>query len=231
MKLSDKLYRCVEPIWKEAADKPFVTEMAKGNLRKDRFHYYMIQDYMYLKDYINLLGDTLHYTDDPSLKDFLITVIEETKLEAKRVHEKYLDPSPSSDDGNESDINKEPIPGKRPVPCMEPVLIEYVAYMQDQLSEKGLLAGLTALLQCSWVYAYIGQTLTERYPDQIRLSPYKDWFEAYTCQEYIDANQAWIDALDNQTTDITSEEAEHLCEIFIHCAKYENAFWDRLYQM
>lgn len=212
MSLSDILYKQVKNLWKEATKKPFVTEMANGTLDQSRYHNYMIQDYMYLQDYIDILNSTLEYTEEPELKNFLNTIIDETKQEAKRVHEKYLD---ETGGGSLS-------------PLKEPVLTEYVEYMQKQLKEEGLLAGLTALLQCSWVYAYIGQTLTAQYPDEIKTSPYKDWFEAYTCKEYLDANQTWIQTLDNQTKYINPEETEKLCKIFINCATYENRFWDRL---
>jgi len=41
------------------------------------------------------------------------------------------------------------------------VISDYVAYMRKQLDRKGMIAGLTALLQCSWAYAYIGQVMKE----------------------------------------------------------------------
>ena len=46
--------------------------------------------------------------------------------------------------------------------------------------------------------------------------------------EYIDANRAWIEALDREALDIDDEETEKLCSIFITCAEYENKFWDYL---
>jgi thiaminase/transcriptional activator TenA len=113
----------------------------------------------------------------------------------------------------------------------ESILTEYVAYMNRQLEKEGLLAGLTALLQCSWVYAYISQTCMERYSKDINTSPYRDWFEAYTSKDYLDANQAWIQALDKLATDISPEAADKLCRIFLNCAAYENRFWDRLAQV
>ena len=109
------------------------------------------------------------------------------------------------------------------------VIVDYLAYMRQQ-PEKGLVAGLTALLQCSWVYAFIGQALTEEYADEIDLSPYKNWFDAYTCKEYIEANKAWIDMVDYETEGISREETDRLCVIFETCARYENRLWDELYR-
>ena len=99
-----------------------------------------------------------------------------------------------------------------------------------QPEEEGLLAGLTALLQCSWVYACIGQTMMGRHAEVIEKSPYKSWFDACTCREYLESNQRWIDLVDDRARGIGVEETEILCRIFEHCAVCENHFWDMLYE-
>ena len=109
------------------------------------------------------------------------------------------------------------------------VIAEYIEYMREQLQDSGLLAGLTALLQCSWIYAYIGRKVTEKYSEQLKDSPYRSWFIAYTCPEYVEANQMWIDVLDRETEGIGQEERDELCRIFRQCAVYENQFWDTLH--
>ena len=210
MKLSDTLYTEVKNLWKEAAEKPFVIEMAKGTLDEERFRHYMIQDYLYLQDYMDILNLILAHASDPGLRAFLRSTIEETKNETERVHVPNM---------RKIGISDEELSG-----CgRESVIIEYVGYMKRQLEEKGLLAGLTAMLQCSWVYAFVGKTLTEKCPDEIAASPYLSWFEAYTCADYILANQNWIDVLDAKTADIGREAAEDLADIFVTCARYENS--------
>lgn len=101
--------------------------------------------------------------------------------------------------------------------------------MQRQVKERGLLAGLTALLQCSWVYAYIGEKIFSEHADEISSSPYRFWFDAYTCSEYLDANRMWIDVVDREASGISSVEAVMLEQIFRKCAEYENRLWDALY--
>ena len=97
---------------------------------------------------------------------------------------------------------------------------------QSALEERGIIAGLTALLQCSWNYAYIAKAVSERYPDELSRSPYKSWFDAYTCKDYTASNQLWIDMLDKRTKELSSSEADELCIIFKTCAGYENRLWD-----
>ena len=35
---------------------PFVTQMADGTLPTEKFRYYMLQDYLYLKDYVKIFA-------------------------------------------------------------------------------------------------------------------------------------------------------------------------------
>ena len=216
MNLSQLLSARAKSLWKEAAEKPFVTEMARGCLSKDRFRRYMLQDYLYFLDYIDILTCMLSYTEDPELQAFLRGIIRGTEKETGLVHLPNMEKMGISREEIEQCEKAE-------------VLSEYVDYMKRALQDGGLAAGLTALLQCSWVYAYIGQTVTSQYADEIEDSPYKGWFDAYTIKDYISANQAWIDLVDRETADISEERADQLCEVFVTCAGFENRFWDYLY--
>lgn len=216
MNLSDILFARVEYLWEEAAQKPFVTEMAKGNLQEGLFRCYMLQDYLYLLDYIDILNCTLKLTADPGLQGFLRGIISGTENETRLVHIPNMKKIGITDD----EIKQ----------CRRAqVIAEYVDYMKKQLQEHGLIAGLTALLQCSWVYAYIGQTVTERYADEVAVSPFRSWFDAYTSDEYLESNRKWIEWLDEETKGLGEAEIEKLCKIFETCAGYENRFWDVLY--
>ena len=67
MKLSEILYERALPIWREAEEKPFVLEMAKGTLAEGKFKRYMLQDYLYLQDYSDILKSALLQAKEPAL--------------------------------------------------------------------------------------------------------------------------------------------------------------------
>ena len=217
MKISDMLYEAAQDLWGEAADKPFVREMALGTLDEKRFRNYMIQDYLYLLDYIEILNIVRSQTGDECLRKFLQSVIKETENETYRVHIPHMRKIGVSDAEIEEAVRV-------------PVISEYTGYMREQTREHGVLAGLTALLQCSWLYAYIGEKMTAEHSEEIAVSPYRFWFDAYTCKEYTDANRMWIDVLDRETEGINSDTAMLLKKIFRKCAEYENTLWDALYE-
>lgn len=217
MKISEKLYAGSIDLWREAADKPFVREMAEGSLDEDLFRNYMIQDYLYLLDYIDILKLIQEQTGEKELTDFLQRVITETENETYRVHLPHMKKIGVSDDEIADAVKIS-------------VISEYAGYMRSQVRENGLLAGLTALLQCSWLYAYIGERMTSEHSQEISASPYKFWFDAYTCREYTDANQMWIDVLDRESASVSTGTASTLGRIFRTCAEYENRLWDELYK-
>ena len=204
MKFSEKLHTGVEDLWREAAGKPFVREMALGTLAEKRFRNYMIQDYLYLLDYIEILCFIRNQTEDEDLRRFLLAVINETEGETYRVHLPHMRKIGVSDEETASAFRLQ-------------VITEYTEYMREQVREHGFLAGLTALLQCSWVYAYIGEKMTAECSEEIAASPFRFWFDAYTGKEYIEANQMWIDTVDRESTGIDDETAESMCRIFITC--------------
>ncbi len=209
------LFSETEDLWKEAVNKPFVKKMADGTLETEKYRRYMLQDYLYLTDYIELLREISESTEKKSLRSFLEKILRETQEETERVHLPAMRELGIGD----TDIQNA---------VMAQVLQEYVGYMKQQLREEGFVGGLVALLQCSWAYAYIGQTVSEREAERLSASPYKSWFASYTCASYIETNQSWIDASDRETEDLDDTKKLRLCSVFQTCARYENRFWDDL---
>lgn len=209
------LFSETEDLWKEAVNKPFVKKMADGTLETEKYRRYMLQDYLYLTEYIELLREISESTEKKSLRSFLEKILRETQEEAERVH------LPAMRELGIGDTDIQNV-------VMAQVLQEYVGYMKQQLREEGFVGGLVALLQCSWAYAYIGQTVSEREAERLSASPYKSWFASYTCASYIETNQSWIDASDRETEDLDDTKKLRLCSVFQTCARYENRFWDDL---
>ena len=216
MNLSEILFERTKDIWNVSASKPFVTEMAKGTLDDSLFRRYMVQDYLYLQEYISILKQLRSTSSNSEITDFLDKIIEETVRESERVHLPNME--------------RLGITGGELDKCNElPVISEYVAFMRKCVNEQGHLGGLTSLLQCSWVYAYISDVSFKEYPEEIAVSKYKSWFDSYSCQSYLDANQMWIDLVDKESTGIDENGVEIMCRIFEGCALYENQLWDALY--
>ena len=215
-RLSDRLFSAAEAAWQEAMEKRFLLEMADGTLSPERFKYYMLIDYLYLTEYIKTLRIIEERVDEPEIRRFLQVTIGATEEELGRVHF----PNMMQLGITEEVISKTALPQEAE---------EYIRYMRSLAQKRPILESLTALLDCSWAYAYIAEHMIGQYGEKIRNSRYRDWFMAYTTREYIDSNQAWIDMVDSLAEGIEEERQEELCRIFVTCAGYENEFWDAVY--
>ena len=56
MKLTDRLFEAVKDIWEGYLEQPFVKELGNGTLDKDKFRFYMVQDYRYLLQYAKVFA-------------------------------------------------------------------------------------------------------------------------------------------------------------------------------
>ena len=216
MSLTEILYGSVKDRWERTLDKPFVREMAEGSLEEEKFKNYMVQDYYYLKDYIVTLQLIQEKAGPGDVGTFLGNIITAVKDELEAVHIPNMKKLGITDDKlNDHERAKENS--------------EYAGYQKKIVEDGGVIAGLAAMLHCSWMYAFIGTTMKKRYPEQIAHSPYKEWFDAYSSDEYLNANQMWIDKLDEVSEGIDDNRIEELCDIFRNCADHEDSFWDMAY--
>ncbi|MBQ7070224.1 MAG: hypothetical protein IJM87_02945 [Ruminococcus sp.] len=214
MKLSERLFESTKPFWDKAAQNPFVIAMADGTLGKENFKAYMLQDYYYLNDYISILEHMESKAEKAETRAFLKDAIQAIRYEMENLHIANMKQLGITDE----DIRTV---GKNAA-CSE-----YLEFLRSNALE-GTVRGLTALLQCSWSYAYIAKSVADQYGDKIASSPYADWFGSYTSEEYVGANQAWIDLLDSETQDISDDDIELSCRIFEKCAGFEDRFWKAL---
>ena len=72
MKLIDQMSKAVDGIWAEYYTHPFVKGIEDGTLDRERFRYYIIQDYLYLIEYTKVFG----IVDEANKSDYgFITLI------------------------------------------------------------------------------------------------------------------------------------------------------------
>ena len=89
-KLSQKIAVLAEKLWPRYLCHPFITQMADGTLPLEKFRYYMLQDYLYLRDYTKILAAILQKADTFEQIRFLSGEIESTLGETYRTHIPYM---------------------------------------------------------------------------------------------------------------------------------------------
>ena len=213
--LSDELFKVAQPVWDKSVAHPFVVHLAKGDLDKERFCNYMTQDYLYLMSYIKIFGIIMQKTQDIDEIKFASDNIAALLDETIRVHIPYM---------KRLGITDQDIQTSR----AHPDNLAYTSYMAQIAAQNNYLAGLIAILGCSWGYAYIAQKATQIYPQSLSTSPYRSWFASYIHPSYVKTNQDLIDRCDDLAQNIGQEEKEKLIEIFYTCCVFEYRFWNML---
>lgn len=217
MKFTDYLFEEVKEIWNEYLTHPFVKEIGEGTLDKDKFKNYLIQDYLYLKEYSKVF--CIGIVKSKTMEDmrFFYNSIQGTMNDETAVHINYLEEfgvTPEALENSKSNL----------------VTSSYTSYMQA-LALTGELKEIAAtIMPCTWSYSYIGKHLIKTYGENLENNFYKPWIESYASQGYADFTNVWIDYINELCKDITEEEKEKLRDIFINSSIHEMKFWDMAYE-
>lgn len=216
MKLSERIYACAQTFWPRYLQHPFVREMAEGTLPLEKFRRYMLQDYIYLRNYMKVFAAILLQSEDFEEIRFLCGEMSNTVEETFRTHIPYMKRLGIT----EAEIRDT---------VAHPDNSAYTQYMLRTAQAGDVLTGLILLLNCSWSYAYIAENMAERYVGAVGRGSYGAWFSAYLSAEYRQANQALIDRIDRMAEDSSEERAQELCGIFGKCCLFDLRFWDAVY--
>ncbi|MDU0201154.1 thiaminase II [Paenibacillus sp. MAH-36] len=217
MTFSERLYERLQPIWRRNHAHPFVQGMGDGTLDLEKFRFYMIQDYVYLKDYAKLFALGAVKSDDLAVMGKFAALLDSTLNEEMSLHRAYA---------ARFGITVEELEQAKP----SPVTLAYTHYMLHT-AQNGSLAELTAaLLPCMWSYSEIGKELS-RLPGVSEHSYYGDWIKMYSSEEFGALAQWCIGLLDRLAEGKPESELIRLEEIFLNTTRYEYLFWEMAYRM
>ncbi|WP_394556855.1 thiaminase II [Priestia aryabhattai] len=214
MKFSERLYEKLQPIWRQNHDHPFVQGMGDGTLEKEKFRFYMIQDYLYLIDYAKLFAiGAMKATDLQTMGKFA-ALLDSTLNEEMSLHREYA---------KKFEISEKELEKAQP----SPTTLAYTHYMLH-VGQSGTLAELVAaLLPCMWSYWEIGKELSEKPGANNEF--YREWIEMYSSEEFGELATWCINLFDSLTEDKSEVELEKLEEIFLNTTRFEYMFWDMAY--
>ena len=191
MNTVDKLLAATAEIWKSYNEHPFVLGIQNGTLAKEKFRYYMIQDYLYLEDYA---------------KTFAVGVAKAKSLRTANLFAKYI-PVMNGElnvhDGylarlgvTQDEINSTPRSLDN---------LSYTSYMLRVAYEEGEAEILAAILSCAYSYEVIAKNMVKNNPSALLDEFYGDWVKGYTSEGYSMENTILLDKLDKMTENYTEK--------------------------
>ena len=183
-----------------------------GTLDKDKFRYYIIQDYLYLEDYA---------------KTFAVGVAKAKNLKMANLFAKYISVMNGELDVHNGYLARLGVTQEE-IDSTPRSLdnLSYTSYMLRVAYEEGEAEILAAILSCAYSYEIIAKNIVKNNPSSINDEFYGDWIKGYASEGYAEENVILLEELNCLTENYTEEQIQHLVDIFVACSRYELAFWE-----
>ena len=190
---------------------PVVRGIGAGTLDEGRFRRWLVQDYLFLLDYVRLFALTAVRAPDTDALGRLVDLAHSTFHEELSLHRSY-----AADFGlTEADLDGAD---------KSPVCAAYTDFLLRTAATADYPQVLAALLPCMWGYSELGRAMAAAgLPTEPR---YRRWVETYADPGFADL-AAWCATLLDRAADGLPAASLAACErAFLTSFRHELAFWD-----
>jgi thiaminase (transcriptional activator TenA) len=208
------LWQSISPIYQKTLAHPFLQGLTSGNLSRDRFQFYLLQDRLYLRSFAQALN--LLAAKAPR-EEWALTLTRHSieAIEAERaLHDDILK-------------NWGVSPALAAQTTMAPTTAAYTNHLLATAHSGTFAEGLAALLPCYWIYWEAGKELVKKgskNPD------YQRWIATYASEDYAKSVREALAIMDASIGRASDDERARARDLFIRSARYEFMFWDMAFR-
>ena len=210
MKNSEKLWNSIVDVYDSILKHQFIKELVEGKLDREKFKYYIIQDYLYLREFSKVLTILSAKAENEEQSLLFISHVQDAIKVETALHKFYI---------GEFNINTEEYE-------MSPTKLAYTSYLIAVAYARPFHEILSAVLPCYWIYMEVGKELLKK---GSRDFYYQKWIETYGGEEYEKGVRAVLSIIDN--LNVSSEEFKKMKVHFRTASVYEYMFWDSAYRL
>ena len=215
-KFSAALRRRSEQIWQGIESHPFLRELHAGTLPMDRFTYFILQDYVYLLDFAQVL--CLGAAKSPDLAT--LELFARHALGAVEVERSF-----HASFGKTLGLSRQQLDAVRKGPITQ----AYIGHLQSVARSGSLSEIVAAVLPCYWIYGEAGRRLKKGAPGKPKI--YREWIEIYASEEFWKPVREQIQIMDTLGAEAKPREKKLLVDHFILSSRYEFMFWEQAYRL
>jgi thiaminase (transcriptional activator TenA) len=200
-----------DTLWQRIFSHPFVEGLGKGSLSRDRYEFFLKQDYVYLIDFSRVFALASAKADTLADMGYLSTLLQATLNAEMDLHRKTCTSYGISTTELEN---------------TEPAMITtaYTNLLIRTCYEGDFLDILSVLLPCAVGYAEIGQRLESRGLPEDPF--YRDWIHTYSSEEYLGFVK-WLKAKTDEQARGMPEDVRKKCHrLYRSSARYEYLFFE-----
>jgi thiaminase/transcriptional activator TenA len=211
MSLSQECYDAARPVWDAQLEHPFVAGLGDGSLDVEVFKRWVLQDYLYLKEFARVFAWAVAKADRLDSMSWYASVLNLTLNTEMALHRSYAERFGIS-------------PAELEAQEMWPTTRAYTDFLVRVSADGDMADLLAALLPCAWGYVYIAHHLAEKNPPEDQR--YRDWIAQYASEEFAEAAD-WLKAeLDRLAANAGADKRQRLVDLFILSSRYEWQFWE-----
>jgi thiaminase/transcriptional activator TenA len=210
--LFDRLKADAAVEWQAYVEHPFVRALGEGSLSKECFRHYLVQDYLFLIQFVRAYALGVYKAPDLETMRYLASgaaaILDEMKLHVRLSAEWGA---------SEDDLNRA---------TEARATIAYTRFVLDTGMQGDLLDLLTALSPCVIGYAEIGTALAGAPRGLAPENPYRGWVAEYSGDQYQQVAADARLALDRLAAAVLSEgRYPRLLQTFRQATRLEADFW------
>jgi thiaminase (transcriptional activator TenA) len=209
---SDILRAKAAGIWRRELQHPFVRGLADGTLPIERFRFYLCQDYLFLIEYCRVFALAAAKARDLKTVEGFSKLLHDTLHTEMDLHRDYC--------------RRLGVPGGELESTQPaPVTHGYTHHLLSVAWSGSVAEIVAAVLPCQLGYAEIGTALA-REGDQWHASPYAEWIQTYSSEEFVASAQRLREMLDGMVAGWPERDLTALQAHFLTSSRYEYLFWD-----
>ena len=199
------------PLWRAAADEDFLTGMGEGTLDRQAFLDYIVQDSLYLRDYLKAYAMALFKSQTLRQMQVFYSVLGYVNDGENATRLRYLSEAGLTDDDVDTMEKK-------------PACAAYTDFLLRVAREEDVPEIVMAVMPCMVGYRFVFEELLRRCPAVLE-GPYAPLVRDYTAPEYAAACAEWTDFTNALCAPLLAERRAHLIDLFVQASAHELYFW------
>jgi thiaminase (transcriptional activator TenA) len=215
-RFSSQLRTRGERIWRAIESHAFLRELHSGTLSMNRFTYFILQDYVYLLDFAQVLCQAGAKAPDlETLELFARHALGAVEVE-RSFHTSF---------GKSLGLSAKQLDA---VP-KGPITQAYIGHLQSVARSGTLGEIVAAVLPCYWIYGEVGRSLYRNRPRKPKI--YRQWIETYASDAFWQPVREQIQLMNRLGAEAKGGEKRRMTAHFLLSSRYEFMFWEQAYRL
>lgn len=213
---SEEMYQKSESVWKAVFKHPFVRGIGKGDLSREKYEFYLKQDYVYLIDFSRVFALASAKARGLEEMGYFAKLLDLTLNTEMALHRRSC---------AQFGISAEEL--EKTEAAM--ITLAYTSFLVKTCYEEPLPGIIAVLLPCAKGYADVALHLkAQGLPETPH---FRDWIETYASEEFVGWANWLKEKMDQFAASASREDREHWYHLYLQSTRFELMFFEMGWRM